>query len=333
MRIRRALAWPVLLLCLAACAPAPDPSLLRVDGSSTVYPILEAAAEDLQAAQRGALRVTVGISGTGGGLARLCRGEIDLAGASRPIKPAEAAACAQAGIEFVELPLALDAITVAVHPANDWVDSLDIAQLKRIWEPAAQGRLRSWNQIDPSFPDRPLHLFGAGADSGTFDYFTRAVVGRSRASRGDYTASETDHLLVTGVAQDVGALAFFGYAYYAQNAGRVRAVAIRPEIGGETVLPSPQSILSGRYQPLSRPVFLYANAQRLRESVRLQRFVAYALGPAVPAMAELGYVPLPEAVYTLVRRRAEQVRTGSLFADDLAPPDLLPRLQADEVRR
>lgn len=332
MCTRRALAWAVLLLSLAACAPAPDPALLRMDGSSTVYPILEAAAEDLQAARRGELRITVGISGTGGGLARLCRGEIDLAGASRPIRPAEAAHCAQAGIEFVELPLALDAITVAVHPSNDWVDSLDVEQLRRIWEPAAQGLLRNWSQIDPAFPDRPLHLFGAGVDSGTFDYFTRAVVGRSRASRGDYTASETDHLLVTGVAQDVGALAFFGYAYYAQNAGRVRALAIRPEPGAEAVLPSPQNILSGRYRPLSRPVFIYANAQRLRESARLQAFVVHALGPAVPVMAELGYVPLPEAAYVLARRRAERIRTGSVFADDALASDLLQRLQADEVQ-
>lgn len=330
MRTWHALAWLVLLLCLAACVPAPDAALLRLDGSSTVYPILEAAAEDLQAAHRGDLRITVGISGTGGGLARLCRGDVDLAAASRPIKPAEVASCADAGIEFVELPLALDAITVAVHPHNDWVQALDIEQLRRIWEPAAQGRLRRWSQIDPAFPDREMHLFGAGADSGTFDYFTRAVVGRSRASRGDYTASETDHLLVTGVAQDVGAIAFFGYAYYAQNAGRVRAVAIRPAPGAEAVLPSPESILSGRYQPLSRPVFIYVDARRLRESNRLQALVAYLLGPAVAVMSELGYVPLPEEVYAAVRRRAAAVRTGSAFQDDSIDASLLQRLRALE---
>lgn len=332
MRTRREPAWSVLLLCLAACAPAPDAALLRVDGSSTVHPILEAAAEGLQAEDRGHLRIVVGVSGTGGGLAKLCRGEVDLAGASRPIKPAEVAACAGSGVEFVELPLALDAIVVAVHPANDWIDAIDIEQLKRIWEPAAQGRIRRWNQIDPAFPDRPLHLFGAGADSGTFDYFTRAVVGRSRASRVDFTASETDHLLVTGVAHDPGALGYFGYAYYAQNAGRVRVLAIRPQPTAAAVLPSQQSVLSGSYRPLARPVFLYANARRLRDSSRLRALVMHILGPAVPMIAELGYVPLQEPVYALVRRRAERVRTGSLFAADEDTGDLLQRLRADEAQ-
>jgi phosphate transport system substrate-binding protein len=331
MSTRRALAWSVPLICLAACAPAPDASLLRVDGSSTVHPILEAAAEELQIEARGALRVVVGVSGTGGGLAKLCRGEVDLTGASRSIKPAEAAACAQSGIEFVELPLALDAIVVAVHPANDWIDSLDVAQLKRIWEPAAQGRIRRWNQIDPGFPDRPLHLFGAGADSGTFDYFTRAVMGRSRSSRGDFTASETDHLLVTGVAHDPGALGFFGYAYYAQNSDRVRVLAIRPEPNAAAVLPSPQSVLSGAYRPLARPVFVYANAQRLRDSGQLRALVRHLLGPAAPVIAELGYVPLPEPVYALARRRAERLRTGSLFREGDQSSELLQRLRNDEA--
>lgn len=331
MRAWREPAWSMLLLCLAACAPAPDAGLLRVDGSSTVHPILEAAAETLQAADRGQLRIVVGVSGTGGGLAKLCRGDVDLAGASRPIKPVEAAACAEAGIDFVELPLALDAIVVAVHPDNVWVDSLDVEQLKRIWEPAAQGRVRSWKQIDPAFPERPLHLFGAGADSGTFDYFTRAVVGRGRSSRADFTASETDHLLVTGVAHDPGALGYFGYAYYVQNAGRVRALAIRPQPGAAAVLPSQQTVLSGHYRPLARPVFMYANARRLRDSAPLHALVMHILGPAVPVIAELGYVPLPEPVYRQVRLRAEQARTGTLFAADDDTGDLLQRLQADEV--
>lgn len=324
MFLRRAAALlllPTLCGSLVACAPAADPELVRVDGSSTVYPIVEAAAEDFLATRRGQARITVGVSGSGGGFKKFCRGEIDLADASRPISTEEAAVCAARGIEFIELPIAFDAVTVVVNPANHWVESLDVETLSKIWAPQAQGRIRSWSDVDPSWPSRPLHLFGAGADSGTFDYFTRVINGRARASRGDYTASESDHLLVTGVSSDPGALAFFGYAYYRRNAERLRAVPIRERPGAPAVLPSVESIRSGTYRPLSRPLFVYVNAARLQASPLLREFTEVLMTGAGGWAEEVGFVALPEAGYAAARRRLENRTSGSLFGEGGMTPE------------
>jgi phosphate transport system substrate-binding protein len=306
---------PILCGSLVACAPAADPELVRVDGSSTVYPIVEAAAEDFLATRRGQARITVGVSGSGGGFKKFCRGDIDLADASRPITPEEAADCAAHGIEFIELPIAFDAVTVVVNPANDWVESLDVQTLSKIWSPQAQGRVQRWSDVDRDWPDRPLNLFGAGADSGTFDYFTRVINGRARASRGDYTASESDHLLVAGVASDAGALAFFGYAYYRRNAERLRAVPIREHAGAPAVLPSAESIRSGAYRPLSRPLFVYVNAARLQASPLLREFTEVLMTGAGGWAEEVGFVALPEAGYAAARRRLENRTSGSVFGE------------------
>ena len=202
---------------IAPAAPAAAAQVITIDGSSTVYPITEAVAEEFQIQNQGSLKVTVGVSGTGGGFKKFCRGELDVANASRPIQKVEMEACAAAGIKYFELPVAYDALTVVVNPQNTFLSTATIEQLKQIWAPESQGTITRWSQIDPTWPDAEFKLYGAGSDSGTFDYFTEAVVGKAKSSRGDYTASEDDNTLVQGVAQDVNALGYFGYAYYAEN--------------------------------------------------------------------------------------------------------------------
>jgi phosphate transport system substrate-binding protein len=233
-------------------------SVIRIDGSSTVYPITEAAAEEFQ--KQNPAKVTIGVSGTGGGFKKFCAGEIAIAGASRPIKETEEQACAAAKIDFVELPVAYDGLAVVVHPKNSWAKSLTVAELKKIWEPTAQQHVMTWSQVRAGWPDRPLQLFGPGVDSGTYDYFTKAIVGTEHKSRGDYTSSEDDNVLVQGVSRDEGGLGFFGLAYYEGNADKLKLVPIDDGIaenGRGPVQPSTQTVSDGTYQPLSRPVFLY----------------------------------------------------------------------------
>ena len=201
-------------------------TIVKIDGSSTVYPITEAVAEDFQKAKKGAVKVTVGISGTGGGFKKFCRGETDIVNASRPILKKEMDDCKAAGVQYVEMPVAFDALTVVVNPKNDWSKTITVAELKKIWEPAAQGKITRWSQVNPAWPDEPIKLYGAGADSGTFDYFTEAIVGKAKSSRGDFTASEDDNVLVQGVASDKNGLGFFGFAYYVENQKKVKAVAV-----------------------------------------------------------------------------------------------------------
>ncbi|MCG6117156.1 MAG: PstS family phosphate ABC transporter substrate-binding protein [Aquimonas sp.] len=307
---RCSLLLPLLLLCLAGCTREPLPGLLRVDGSSTVYPLLEALAENYQRRHRGEVRIALGVSGTGGGFSRFCRGELDLANASRRIVDTERAACMAAGIEFLELQLALDAITLVVHPETDWVDALDLSQLRRIWAVESERRVLQWNQVDPRFPERPLLLFGPGADSGTFDYFTRAVNGRARSSRSDYTASESDNVLVLGVAQAPGALGFFGLSYYRQNANQLRALAVRGEGAPQPVMPSPESIRDGSY-PFVRPMYLYVNLARLRAEPTFGKFLMEALEQAPTAAASVGFVPLPDAGYAQAQAQLRVALAGA----------------------
>jgi len=277
---------------------AAQAQVVKVDGSSTVYPITEGVAEDFQKSKKGAIKVTVGISGTGGGFKKFCRGETDISNASRPIQKKEMEDCRAAGIEYFELPVAFDALTVVINPKNTFIKQLSVEELKTMWEPAAQGKVTRWNQVNPAFPDAPLKLFGAGADSGTFDYFTDALTGTSKSSRGDFTASEDDNVLVQGVSQDVNAIAFFGYAYYAENQGRLKAVPIADKGGKPAVLPSEKTVLDGTYQPLSRPIFIYVNTKSLAKP-EVKEFVDYYMQTASKIAKEVKYVPLPSKAYQL----------------------------------
>ncbi len=290
---------------LANAAP-----VVKIDGSSTVFPITEAVAEEFQAAKRGAVNVTVGISGTGGGFKKFCRGEIDIADASRPIVKKEMDACREAGIQYIELPVAYDALTVVINPKNDWVKSLTIADLKKMWEPAAQGTITTWKQVRPEWPDKPLVLFGAGSDSGTFDYFTEAVTGKSKSSRGDYTASEDDSVLVKGIVGEKNALGYFGYAYYAENAEKLKAVPI--DGGKGPVMPSQQTVNDGTYQPLSRPIFIYVSAKSL-DKPEVKEFVEFYLKQAAKLVKEVSYVPLPAKAYTLSLEHFKNRKLGTVF--------------------
>jgi phosphate transport system substrate-binding protein len=289
-------------------------AVVRIDGSSTVYPITEAVAEEFQKTTEA--RITIGVSGTGGGFKRLCMGEVAITGASRPIRSVEEDECAANKIEFVELPIAYDGVAVVVHPQNTWVKSLSVRELKRIWEPAAQQRLFSWNHMHPDWPDVPLRLFGAGVDSGTYDYFTRAIVGKEHESRGDYTSSEDDNVLVQGVSRDVGALGFFGLAYYEENKDKLKLVPIDdgdPSNGAGPIAPSAVTVSNGTYQPLSRPIFVYVSKAALRQP-EVMALLDFYLDNAPALVKETQYVPLPASAYALAHKRLKAGKVGSLFA-------------------
>lgn len=287
--------------------------IVRIDGSSTVYPITEAVAEDFQIAKRGAVRVTVGISGTGGGFKKFCRDEIDIVNASRPIKPIEMELCKKAGVQFIEMPIAFDALTVTVNPRNTWSDTLTVADLKKIWEPAAQGKITKWNQINPDWPDKDIMLYGPGADSGTFDYFTEAIVGKTKSSRGDFTAAEDDNVLVQGVASDMYALGYFGFAYYIENQKKIRAVAIDNGDGG--IIPSAKSVENATYQPLSRPLFIYVK-EKSAEKPEIKEFVNFFMknGPAL--VEEVKFFPLPGKAYGMNIEHFNQKKIGTVFLNE-----------------
>ncbi len=287
--------------------------LVKVDGSSTVFPVTEAVAEDFQKSKKGAIKVTVGISGTGGGFKKFCRGETDVQNASRPILKPEMADCAKAGIEYIELPVAFDALTVVIHPKNSFIKQLTVEELKKMWEPGAQGKVTSWNQVNPAFPNAPLKLFGAGSDSGTFDYFTEAIVGKAKSSRGDYTASEDDNVLVQGVSRDVNAIGYFGFAYYVENKDKLKAVPIVEKAGKPAVGPSLEAVVGGSYQPLSRPIFIYVNVKSLSKP-EVKEFAEYYLKNGEKLSKEVKYVPLPAKSYQLGLARLQKTQKGTVFA-------------------
>jgi phosphate transport system substrate-binding protein len=325
--LSRALAPLGLAATLLAAPTVHAANIIEVDGSSTVYPITEAVAEEYQV-QVGGARVTVGISGTGGGFKRFCRGEIDIADASRPILKEEMVACAQAGVKYYELPVAYDALTVVVSKDNAFVDQLTVPELKTMWEPAAQRKITNWNQIRASFPDLPLKLAGAGADSGTFDYWTEAIVGRSKASRGDYQASEDDNVTVQFVSRDKGALGYFGMAYYEENTDSLRAVPIVPPGSSAGIAPTPQTVNDGTYQPLSRPLFIYVKEKSLQRP-EVREFVEFYLKEGGALAREVGYVELPAAAYELALKNLAEGRLGTGFGGSpeigLKVEDLLVR--------
>lgn len=284
--------------------------IIKIDGSSTVFPITEAVAEDFQIAKRGAIRVTVGISGTGGGFKKFCRNEIDIVNASRPITHLEMEACKKEGVQYIEMPIAFDALTVVVNPKNTWSKTITVAELKKIWEPDAQGKINNWNQINPAWPDKRIKLYGPGADSGTFEYFTEAIVGKAKSSRGDFTASEDDNVLVQGVASDIYALGFFGFAYYIENRNKINAVAIDSGEGG--VLPSAATVENTSYKPLSRPIFIYVNAKST-EKPEVHEFVNFYMNNAPELVTEVKYFPLSKEVYNLNLEHLNKKKVGTVF--------------------
>lgn len=283
--------------------------IIKIDGSSTVYPITEAVAEEFQKAQK--VKVTVGESGTGGGFKKFCRGETDISNASRPISQKEIDACKEAGIQYIELPIAFDALTVAVNAKNDWVKSLTVEELKKIWQPGSS--VKNWKQVNSTFPDKALALYGPGTASGTFDYFTEAINGKSKASRTDYTPSEDDNVLVQGVTGNVGGMAYFGLAYYEENKDKLRAVPVAPKAGNPAVLPSAATVMDGTYQPLSRPIFIYVNATAAAFKPEVKAFVNYYLENAPTLVKEVKYVPLTTEDYTAVKDHFKAMKPGTGF--------------------
>jgi phosphate transport system substrate-binding protein len=258
------------------------------------------------------VRVTVGVSGSGGGFKKFCAGETDVSNASRPIKPTEIEKCQENGIEFVELPIAFDGISVTVNPQNDWASCLTVDELKTIWEPEAEGQITNWSQVRAEFPNRELSLYGPGTDSGTFDYFTEAVVGADGASRGDYTASEDDNVLVQGVSNEAGAMGYFGYAYFEENEDKLKALKI--DDGTGCVAPSRETIANGTYTPLARPLFFYVKKESLENKPQVRAFAQYQLNTANNSyISEVGYVPLPETLYQKAQNRLSQGKVGTMF--------------------
>lgn len=299
---------------LAAALPglAMAQDAVQVDGSSTVFPISEAFAEEFQIAT--GTRVVVGLSGTGGGFQKFCRGETSITGASRPIRDIEMEVCTENNIEFIELPVAMDALANVVHPDNDWANCMTVAELKTMWEPEAQGVINNWNQINPEYPDRRLGLFGAGTDSGTYDYYTFAITGVEHSSRGDFTATEDDNVTVQGVATDPDAIGFLGVAYLEENRSRLKAVAIKQE-DGSCVEPSADTASDGSYQPLTRPLFMYVNLAHLEAQPNVEAYANWMMnGEVAPELVtSTGYLSLPDRAFALGQAKIAARKTGTFF--------------------
>lgn len=299
---------------LSLCAQAETP-LIKIDGSSTVFPVTEAVSEEFQQSQNGKVRLTVGISGTGGGFKKFCRAETDVQNASRPILTAEMEECRKTNVKYFEIPVGFDAIAIVVNPKNA-LNSITLDELKKMWSPEAQGKVMKWNQVNAAWPDQELKLYGAGADSGTFDYFTEAVTGKSKASRGDFTASEDDNTLVLGVSNDKGALGFIPLSYYEANKAKLKLLSV---VGGPkspkksvAVTPSKKTVIDGSYYPLSRPIFIYVSEAGYKKP-EVKSFVEYYLGHAQKLVNEVGYIPLPPSAYKTATDHLKKNRLGTAF--------------------
>ena len=286
-------------------------SRIAIDGSSTVFPVMEAVSEEYQKMSKGAVRVTVGISGTGGGFKKFCRGEIDFSTGSRPILRQEIDACKSAGISFYELPLAFDALTVVVNPRNK-LECIKVSELKTMWEPAAQGKVKTWRDVNPNWPNTNITLYGAGSDSGTFDYFTEAIVGKAKSSRGDYTASEDDNVLVKGIQGDLNSLGYFGFAYYSANSKTIKSLDVDWGKGQGCVKPTLENVLNGTYNPLSRPLFVMVSSKS-EARPEIKQFVEFIMTKSIPLIKEVGYLPLPERAYKIGLARFNNSEAGSAF--------------------
>lgn len=305
---------PFAFIALAACGgkqttDATSGALsgtINIDGSSTVYPITEAVAEEFQKVQPG-VKVSVALSGTGGGFKKFGRGETDINDASRPIKSAEDSLAKSHNVSYVELEVAFDGMAVVVNPKNDWCKDMTVAELKMLWEPEAQGKITKWNQIRKEWPNEEIHLFGAGVESGTYDYFTEVIVGKSHSSRGDFTASEDDNVLVQGVASDKNALGFFGLAYYEENMDKLKVIGIddqKAENGEGPILPSVETVKNKSYAPLGRPLFIYVNSTAAKRK-EVQEFVTFYLANTDALTAEVGFIPLTDEETVAVKAKWE----------------------------
>ncbi|WPM32218.1 PstS family phosphate ABC transporter substrate-binding protein [Hydrogenobacter sp. T-2] len=296
--------------------PAKAQQIIRVDGSSTVYPLTEGVAEEFQKAKRGAVKVTVGISGTGGGFKKFCRGETDISNASRPILAREMEECRRNGVQYIELPVAYDGLAVVVNPRNNWATCMTVDQLKEVWKPESQGKRMMWSDLDPNWPRQEIKLCGPGSDSGTFDYFTEAIVGKAKSSRGDYLASEDDNVLVQFAQRERGALCYFGLAYVEENKGKVKAIQIRNPKTGQCVAPTYQTVQNGTYQPLSRPLFIYVNAKAVQERPEVREFVEFYLKNAGKIARQVGYIALPDRAYKMAEERFNKRVLGTVFGGE-----------------
>ena len=283
---------------------------IKVDGSSTVFPISDAIAQEYRKTNTKA-NIDVQFSGTSGGFNKFCTGETDISNASRPILLKEAEVCANSGVGFIEIPVAFDALTIAVNPKNDWAKDITVAELTKVWEPLAEGKIKNWNQIRASYPNKPLALFGAGKDSGTFDYFNEITIGNPEASRSDYTASEDDNVLVQGIEKDPNALGYIPFAYFEASQNRLKALAV--DDGKGAVLPSRDAVANATYQPFSRPLFIYVNAKAAQDNPQLKAFVEYYLTHVGRVSKTVGYVPLPAEAYRLATIQFTRGEIGTVF--------------------
>jgi len=290
-------------------------SIIKIDGSSTVYPITEAIAEEFQITKKNLIKVTVGVSGTGGGFKKFCRGEIDIQDASRPISKTEMADCKKTGIQYFELPVAFEGTVVAVNSKNTWLNEISVEELKKIWEPAATGNIKKWNQVNNQWPDAEFKLFGAGSDSGTFDYFTEAIVGKAKSSRGDYTASEDDNTIVKGIAGDKNAIGYLPMSYYEENKKTLKALAISSGAKAQlknAVLPTKVTVENGTYFPLSRPLFIYVSVSAAKRA-EVSEFVKFYLKSAAEMVPQVKYVALPARAYTMAEEHFSKGKSGTVF--------------------
>ena len=307
-------AWGAAFFCAMAFLVACGAGTTDIDGSSTVFPITEAMVEDWGDSVGGSARLVIGISGTGGGFKKFCSGDTDINDASRPIKPSEVEQCAKSGVEFIELPVALDGLTVGVNPENDFVQCVTLEELHIMWRPEAEGVIDRWNQIRDDWPDERLRLYGPGVASGTFDYFTEIVNGEAQASRGDFTSSERDNVLVQGIAGDRGSLGYFGYSYFVENQDKLKMVAV--DSGSGCVFPTDETINDGTYSPLSRPLFIYVSKKSWADQ-EVKDFVSYYVSyDRADLLRELGFVPFPKPVHDLVLDRFQRGLTGTIFGGD-----------------
>lgn len=302
---------------------------INIDGSSTVYPITEKAVGEFKDSYNQPVDITLAISGTGGGFEKFCRGDTQISNASRPIQAEEMDLCLQNGVSFIELPIAFDALTVVVNAENDWVESLTIEDLKKIWEPAAEGKITSWSQVNSDFPDRPLNLFGPDVESGTFDYFTEAVMGTAGESRTDYVSSEDDNLIVQGVRQDPNAMGYFGLSYYEGNPDQLKAIAI--DSGNGAIAPSKETVERSAYQPLARPLFIYINAKAAQDNIALQEFIDFYLDNADALVRSANYIPLTEESYHINKVTFHRGEAGTVFAGQSQFDITIPELQRKQA--
>lgn len=342
--IARKLALAIgILAFVTSCAETPQTSIpttdgnntdtlastIQIDGSSTVYPITEKIAREFEALPANQAKIEVKFSGTTGGFKKFCAGETDISNASRPILQGEIEACQKNNVRYMEFPIAFDALTVVVHPQNNWAKDITIAELKKIWEPAAEKKITRWNQVRADWPDRPLTLYGAGDKSGTFDYFGEAVVGKTGASRRDYTASEDDNELVEGITKDPNSLGYFGFAYYEQNQAKLKALAI--DSGKGPVLPSLKAVAKNQYQPLARPLFIYVNPRSNPNRKLVDGFVKFYIKKSSQIAKTVGYIPLPDAMENVNYVRLNTGKVGTSFGGkeqlDLKLDDLQQKVQ------